>query len=66
MSGAVCQRRAPDSTGQGADKGGGNPWGEGYGEVKAAVWASKGRETTDATDTNDKENGKGGRNQTTS
>ena len=52
MSGAVCQRRAPDLMGQEADKGGRNPSGDGDVEAKAAARASEGGETIDATDAN--------------
>ena len=47
MSGVVCQRRAPDPTGQEADHGGGN----GDVEAQAAARESKGGTITDAADT---------------
>ena len=58
MSGAVCQRRAPDLTQREADKGGRNHVGDGNVEAQAAERASEGGENTDATDVN-RERGEG-------
>ena len=49
MSGAVCQRRAPDPTGQEAEHGGGN----GDGKAQAVAGESEGGTTTDSADTTD-------------
>ena len=52
MSGVVCQRCVPDSTGRESDEEGRNHGGNGDGEAQAAAQESEGGETTDATDAN--------------
>ena len=48
MSGAGCQRCAPDPTGRAADNAGSNYRRDGDGEAKEAERAQEGREDTDA------------------